>query len=307
MLQTVQFNYPFPARLSKHADYLETLIGQWLLRYDCLSSDFKEKLRLGRFGTLAAHFFPLASRQQLIFMTRWNLAFFAFDDLYGPLPLPALIQRCNRAIAILKGAPANLGDDEIFRQIAILRQELTPYVVGHPHWMDQFTGSMALFFEGMQTDTAYSYKETVSYPTLAQYIQLREKIVATYPLLDFAELEVGAILPPEVIKDPTLRRLRQLACRLVSWSNDIYSLRKEMEDHEAMNLVLVIRNEYGCSMQQAISRAYLIHDHDLEEYVLLSSELTGYGRHTKDVNRYVRAISLLVSGHIAWYNHTYRY
>lgn len=300
-----QFAYPFRKMVSPFADELDQQVNKWLSQYDCLNSHQKAKLRRGRFGNLAAHFFPLATFQQLIFMARWNLAFFAFDDTYGPLPLDELKVVCKRATAILQGDPVREDDNEIFRQIGILRQELLAYAT--PSWMEQFIHSMQLFFEGMQIDTKYSYQEKVNYPTIAEYIEIREKIVATYPLLDMVEMEINCILPRQIIADPFIHRIRQLACRLVSWSNDVYSLDKELKDHEAMNLVLVIQHEEKCSLEEAIERAVLIHDEDLCEFVDLLAALPHYGKYNREVREYVRAVGLLLQGHILWYNHTKRY
>ncbi|QJB31465.1 hypothetical protein HF329_09185 [Chitinophaga oryzae] len=308
MSTLTKFYYPLPVRVSEHANFLDNLVNEWLSAYDCLDANQKKKMLNGKFGNLAAHFFPLASLPQLIWMTRWNLTFFVFDDFYGPLPLGELSAKIQRAMEILQGAPLTKDDNEIFRQMFIMRKEILPHVEGNLFWMDQFNASMGLFFEGMKADTAFSYREEVRYPRLKEYLVLREKIVATYPLLDFAEIEVHAILPPPVINDPVLRRLRQLACRLVSWSNDVYSLKKELEDHEAMNLVLVIKEEFNCSTEEAIDRAVDIHERDLSAFLELSNNLPGnYGPYGAAVRRYVDAIGLLLSGHIEWYDHTLRY
>jgi len=300
-----QFKYPFPKIVSPYADVLDKHVDEWLGQYSCLPDTLKHKLSNGRFGNLAAHFFPLATYEMLIPMARWNLCFFSFDDFYGPCNLVELTGLCDHAITVLEGGNLNSNDNEIFKQMAVIREELLSF--SNDDWMLRFVRSMKLFFEGMKVDTQYSYKEIVTYPTIDDYIELREKIVATYPLLDMVEIENDYIFPDHIVNNPIIARIRQLACRLVSWSNDVLSLDKELIDHEAMNLVLVIIDEKGYSLDAAVKEAIALHDHDLNELVRISTMLPDFGDLNNKVATYVNNIGLLLQGHISWYKYTRRY
>jgi hypothetical protein len=170
-----------------------------------------------------------------------------------------------------------------------------------PEWMERFTDDHQFWFDGMFEETLYSYKETTIYPTLEQYVSIREKVSGGRTLCDFLEICSDFIMPEEVVSHPTIQRIRQLITYMLSWFNDIHSVPWELERNEATNLVLVIKNERDCSFEEAYEEAIKIHNNDLAEFIRIRQHLPDFGIYNEAVERYVHNGELFLKGQELWY------
>ncbi|MBS0031771.1 terpene synthase family protein [Chitinophaga sp. 22321] len=95
--------------------------------------------------------------------------------------------------------------------------------------------------------------------------------------------------------------MRQLVVRMMAWYNDIYSVKKDLLKNEAMNLVLVIRQEQHCTLEEAYAEAIRIHDADLNEFIKIKHSRPGFGAYNKDVDRFITNAELFLKGQVLWY------
>ncbi|KAK7690901.1 hypothetical protein QCA50_006003 [Cerrena zonata] len=87
------------------------------------------------------------------------------------------------------------------------------------------------------------------------YTTLRRKTSGLYPSFVLTEFAAGLDLPDEVTDNPAIRSMEDAANDWVSWTNDIFSYRKEEVVGGTHNLVAVIMNELDLDLQSAMDRA----------------------------------------------------
>ncbi|WP_227024642.1 terpene synthase family protein [Chitinophaga ginsengisegetis] len=163
------------------------------------------------------------------------------------------------------------------------------------------------FFHTMITATAYSYKTPVHYPLLSDYLVIREDLIGVYPTADLAEITGTTLLTNEVLENPVIKQLRKLTSLIVALSNDIFSVRKDEEEKEAMNAVLIIQHEQQCTLDSAYAETVRLHNEFTAEFVHTCNHLPHFGQQDKTVRRYIENLSHIIQGHLSWYQYSARY
>lgn len=299
-------SYPFPDRVNVHLNAIEHQVSKWIDEYENVPKALREKFKKGLFGDVTARFYPDVSWKLLCPFARYIVLAFVMDDYYGQLSYKEVQIAGDRAMAVLSGDKVLDQEEPIFWQIQLFVNELLPYTT--PEWTNRFLENNYRYFQSLVKDSAdYSYKATVKYPTLKEYLLLREQIVLVHPLLDLLEIAAGFVLSDEVYRDVSLQQLRQLVTRMAAWSNDFFSYEKERHDHEAMNLISVIQYEQQCSVEEAKIQALEIHDIDLAQFISLSDRLPDFGAMNEGIQLYVTYLKVFLQGHLSWYKTTKRY
>ncbi|GAA0536760.1 terpene synthase family protein [Chitinophaga japonensis] len=291
--------YPRENRINPHVKILDTSTNAWIKGYHCLSEQVKQKVKNANYGILTAQIFPDTACNILLPIARWMLWAFVYDDLYGPFPKDELDLVCKKCLSILQGSRPLKGDNVFFRELADIRDELTP--ISTPEWMERFTASHRHYFEGLMLDE-FSYKQDISYPSSEQYLFIRERLIGGNMVCDLLEL-VDGILPLELLLHPYIQRLRQLAGRLMIYDNDLFSYKKELQEKEAMNLVLILASERKISMDQAIQEVFEIRRSDFDELLSYEEAIPEFGSYNNLVRNYLRNVLILLQGQLEWYLH----
>jgi len=295
-------SYPFPRAISPFADALESQAKQWIYTdYAHLPDRVKKKYELTHVGQVGATLYPNGDLAGLLSICRFSLWAFVNDDAYERCTAEQLQQIRTRVLAALNGQ----GDiaDVMDRQLAILREDLLRQAT--PGWFQRFVTSIDSYFKGMLAEIPY--RKDMRYPSLAEYMAIRELAACVYPLVDLIELETGRVLPDEIALHPVIRELARLTCRIMAFCNDLYSYQTE-DGKDVLNLVLVLRKEYNCSTEEAYSRALEIHNRDVQLFVALRACLSEFGQYANAVSAFVDALGMMIQGHLYWLdNHTQRY
>ncbi|MBV8251502.1 MAG: hypothetical protein JO154_02760 [Chitinophaga sp.] len=286
---------PFEDAISPFAEKLENEIKSWINQdYGYLPEKIRRKYEHTGVGYVGARLFPKTSYSGLISICRFSLWAFINDDAY---------ERCNteqleilrlQVIAALRGQAVE-SDTITNLQLPVLRKELLK--LGGASWMNRFINSLDSYFKGMQLEIPY--RSQLKFPKLEKYKLIREIAACVYPLVDLIELETGTVLPDEVALHPIIRRFAQLTCRIMAWANDFYSAPLE-DGHDVLNLVLIIRNEENCTMEEAYTKAIAIHNTDIQEFIVLRTVLPDFGEWNSTVNKFLENITLMITGHLQW-------
>lgn len=286
---------PFEDAISPFADTLETEIRSWINgEYGYLPEKIRRKYEMTGVGYVGARLFPKTSYNGLRSICRFSLWAFINDDAYERCSSQQLQEIRNQVISALEGKRST-SDSVTDRQLGVLREELLR--LANPSWMRRFINSIDSYFKGMQLEIPY--RTELRFPRLEKYKLLREIAACVYPLVDLIELETGTVLPDEVALHPIIRRLAQLTCRIMAWANDFYSAPLE-DGHDVLNLVLIIRHESNCTMEEAYRKAIDIHNMDIQEFIVLRTALPDFGEWNQTVNRFIENITLMITGHLQW-------
>ncbi|MDN3695411.1 hypothetical protein QWZ06_25885 [Chryseobacterium tructae] len=305
-IQKILFEYPFLFKSSTYEDLSEQLMIDLIDKYSILSASQKKIYKKARLGSLTAQVYPNAGIDKLIVLGRWMFFGFCFDDFYGSRPINELKIACQRAIDILKGELPEEGEPEFFHQLTIIKKEFSPFVTDY--WFERLIRHHQDWFEGMEIETEYNNEKTQSFPSVEDYMLIREKLVGGELVCDQLEVVSDFIMTEEIFTHPDIKRYRQLFFRLMAWFNDLYSFEKEALNGEKMNLVLVIENERNCSRSEAYIEAVHFHNDDLEEFIRIGKNIPDFGIQNEGLKRYVHNAELFLKGQEAWYkNGTKRY
>ncbi len=292
-----QVQYPAHPYTSTHCDEMESITRAWIDQYDCLTPEIRYKAKISSYGVLTADVLPRADMQTLKPITRWMLWAFIFDDFYGPYPKDELKRICRNALATISNEPippANAIFDQLRITCAELREQTTP------QWMNRFLKSHKFYFQGLLMDT-FSYKEHRTYPTEEQYFKIRDRLIGGFMVMDLLELISDKIMPDEIIYHPDIHRMRLLASRLMIYDNDIFSYQKELLEGESMNLVLVIANERGISIEKALKETIRIRKKDYLELLAFNRKIGQFGKWSRQVLQYWENTMILLEGQLKWY------
>lgn len=137
-------------------------------------------------------------------------------------------------------------------------------------------------------------------PELETYIQNRDNAGGVMPALDIWEIPLHINLPSSLSANPTIQTLRQTVCRFVCWVNDIYSLRKELAEDGRMNTILVIKQAYQCTLQQAIEQIRLMIAEQIRLFQEAELALTHSSEMHQTLQRYLIELRGALRGYVDW-------
>jgi hypothetical protein len=296
---------PFPQRVSPYAEQLREKSDQWIAEdYSRLPSSFCEMLKKINPAYWACCCWPDAPLSLLDPMTRAILWGVAYDDYYTSLSAEKLANVIDRTMEIARGASPTPDENPIHHQFSIFMRQFEQQATAD--WMKRYVYDMSQYFEGLKIDSAISYRKEVKYPSIKDYFPIRRMAMAAATVCTKVELATG-ILPDFIIVHPFIQKAKIWASDLMAWSNDMMSVEKEKGDDEALNLVLVIKNERKCSIEAAFSEAIQMYNTRLEEYVLLCNDAPDFGVYMPGVRAFLDGLDLWISGQINWFNYTKRY
>jgi hypothetical protein len=304
-MQTVSLpviRYPYPDLINQHLTLAEFKITEWIKDYRSIPEMARIKYAGSLYGELAARLYPNADKQTLLAASRHILLFFILDDLCGQLNTHELQLISQQAINILNGEDEPLQNNDFFHQFALLRDELLAQASAQ--WMQRYIYDIRDYFKTLPEAGFYSANDV--YPTLRQYLQIREKTSGMYKWLDLAELAAAFVMPQSVFLHPYTVRLRYLTARILGSCRDYYSFFRETVQGP-MNMVSVIRYEQACATEEALEKMVRLHNEDLADFDRLIHKVPDFGVFSKGFDRYIYNLELMIQGHTLWYGATNRY
>jgi len=298
-LLRTKFRYPFPTLKNPHADQLqyitetEWIDGEYMWLYQN-NPDLRKKYKKTKTAHIAAQWFPTASAERFRPICRLMLWTLYNDDLYEESKPEDIDDVHAQSIAILNGEMSvTQCTIPLASMLALLRQELLQFIPQES--MNRFSQMISRYFTGLKKEL--EYKKNKFFPTVEECIALREDSICLYPFLQLTEVETGVILPSEIHEHPVVRRLQALACHLVTFFNEVQSVKKdEATGSIYYNIVKVIQNEHHLSLEEACLEDLRLHNKDLEEFVTLQASLPDFGPWHEDVVNWVHYMSMVLSG-----------
>lgn len=301
---------PFPAAINKHAEALHQHSIEWVRKFNLISDEAAyQRFCQSKFALMHAHTYPDAEFTELKLLNDWQVWLFLLDDQLDEADIgkkPELLAAFNtRLLDVLKGAdtaykigPLGVGLQDIRRRII-------------QHKPDAFL--MNRFICIIEESLAAAVWEATNRakgitPDVATYIKMRAATSGFATILALMSITRLIELPPELLNHPDVQHLSLIANNVISWANDIISFDKEMRCGDVHNLVLTLRHEHQCTLQEAIQRAAELHDNEVRAFIQMETQLPSFG---KDVDpklkRYVWSLSSWMRGNLDWQGTSGRY
>ncbi|MGH2479957.1 MAG: terpene synthase family protein, partial [Ktedonobacteraceae bacterium] len=145
-------------------------------------------------------------------------------------------------------------------------------------------------------------------PDIEVYIEKRQNTGAMLLALDFIDLTEHISITPEMYSSSQVQLLLRVTNNAVCWSNDILSLEKEIARGDLNNLVLAVRQQHNCPLQEAIERVNAMITSEIKLFETLAAQLpTLSPAYTQELQKYVAAMQAWIRGNLDWSIETQRY
>ncbi|WP_083982212.1 cytochrome P450 [Actinomadura hibisca] len=150
-------------------------------------------------------------------------------------------------------------------------------------------------------------------PTLAAYPELRADLFGIDVLFDLIQAVHGVESPSSERFVQAVRRLRSCAADVVIWTNDLYSLEKDLLLGESANLVKIVHREHGGGWQQAVDTVHAMICGRAEDFLAARRELDVLHRHRRGTSELAPAIAMAdrlqatMAAAVSWYRSAGRY
>ncbi|MFC8847864.1 MULTISPECIES: terpene synthase family protein [unclassified Micromonospora] len=245
---------PLTPRMSGHADDVQEWLENRLARAD-LPLDRAGLDQLGRagFARYAARLYPDAGTPELCAVSLLFTWFFLVDDLcdgrLGEAPDQIRALRDGILRALRSGASArHPGFVGPLRRLLLdafrsLRRQMPE------GWRTRFTDAVAHHLDGAYREAVN--RSTGHQPDVAEYVDLRRATSAAYVSYTLTEFVTRRPLPDAIYHHPQLRELDTIGNDLLSWFNDVVSLKRDQATSGGHNLVLALAREHGVPVTTA--------------------------------------------------------
>lgn len=302
--------YPFPSGLNPHTEEVHrSSVEKWArwMGYGPSSTAY-QKLKAARFCELIGRGWPNASAESLALLTDFVTFLFLWDDVGDDTGLgkePEKLRAMNeRAVEILVGGAPVEQDGPLLAVLADIYRRLKERMPGS--WMRQFAHDVEDYFAATVWEA--NNRASGAAPSLKSYLQMRQMTGGCYPLFDLSEVADGTLLPIEVRTHPVVAEMMRAATNVLCWSNDILSIRKELDNGDVHNVVSLIHREQQCSLQEAFYRAAALHDAEVCRFLELEQTLPRFSEPlNRQVNAFLDSLRSFMRGNIDWSITTGRY
>ncbi|MFF3559942.1 hypothetical protein ACFYXS_07900 [Streptomyces sp. NPDC002574] len=262
---------PGPSAFNPALWTVEPQVAAWARRTGLLSERTAEQARRERHAAMAAHVWPWAPARRLTELAGLTLWMFAVDDrsdayARDPAAVHAELDAMVRTVTFAAPAVAASASPAV-RALA----DIVPRIGAGmgPAWRDRFGDHLIAWLRTNQDMLRQRADQAVLTPEA--YAAWRRVSGATGWFFDLIEYAEDAELTPAEWSAPACRQLREAAADVIGWTNDLFSLDKELASGETANLVLVLRHHRRLPLREAVAEARRLHG-------LRVAELTAAGR-----------------------------
>ncbi|MBB5119443.1 hypothetical protein AF335_20500 [Streptomyces eurocidicus] len=309
---------PFPVVLGPHHAHAEAAALRWAHAFglDRTPAAAQRLADMGC-GMFSALYCPRADRDGAVLMAQWIIWLFLWDDVFDDGPLgrdpaafEAALAQVDRALAGPPGRAVAEPALPIARALADLWG--TFHARAPETARRRFPASVRVYLRAMADETANRAAERI--PDLDSYLRLRRVNGATRSSIDMMEGLQGAEVP-DSLRYGLYGELRAFASEVWLWSNDTFTVRKDLHYRNPHNLVLVLREARGLSLDDAVEQAGHMVEQRLRDFVRVAERLRElvdlpadpHSRAKDAVLRGVRVLEEAISGYFRWQENTLRY
>ncbi|MFI0909215.1 terpene synthase family protein [Streptomyces abikoensis] len=304
--------------LNPHHEYAEKAAVHWAHEYGLDRTPAAvQRLTDMQCGMFSALWCPRSDREGAVILAKWIIWLFLWDDIFDDGPLgrdPAAfadaLDQVDRAVV---DSPGRLDDTLTFplaRALADLWRDF--HACASDNVRRRFPVSFRMYLRAMAAETRNRAAEAV--PDLDSYLRLRRVCGATRSSIDMIEGLQGVDVP-DMLRHSLYGELRAFASELWLWSNDTFTVRKDLHYRNPHNLVLVLRETRGLSLQDAADQAGHMVEQRLRDFVRVAERLRElvdlpedpHCRAKEPVLRGVQMLEEGISGYFRWQETTLRY
>ncbi|WP_221361798.1 terpene synthase family protein [Streptomyces beigongshangae] len=317
MFQDVELYIPFATRMSPDAEALPEKIAAYLESTGLITSPENMKRYLSwQLEDLAGRFYPEARGDDMMVGALSQTFVFTFDDIFdGPVGTdPAAAYRiCHEMARLVRRSEEGINEKPTYpigelwldyRRRCNEGMSAAWRLRTARHWEQYF---LAYVMEA----TIRKLDAVLDVPT---YTAMRRIAIGTNTVLATAEHCGHFEAPPEVHETLWLREVCEIAADVVTITNDLQSLEKDLRNNEMNNFVLLFVREHDCSERRAIEKLQELTEIRVKRFIQLESKadtlcrslgIDAEGR--EGTHKFLGAARSLMKGNYDWGNSSDRY
>ncbi|WP_437576926.1 terpene synthase family protein [Sorangium sp. So ce887] len=294
------FYYPFSASCHPDVEVVERRTLQWIHELQLAPDDRAiSRIKGASVAALAAWLFPSADPRTLQLASDFTAALFLLDDAFDDGQLSKdtqLAERLNdKYLGELFGHVEADTGDQLMRGLLDVRDRIRR---DYPHFvLNRWLMHCQHYYEAHLWEVKNRMHQRV--PTVDEYLMMRRFSGAVYAYCDLLELLLDRPLPLEIVQHPLLQSVREICNDILCWTNDYFSLEKELRSGDVHNLIIVLRDTTGLTLEESISRLWCMHDDRIEEYQLIKQKLLSSSA-SNEIRQYLAGIDAMISGNQCW-------
>jgi len=295
---------PFEPHVAEESDRLAAVVDRWASDTGLVDAD-ESVCAQAASPQFVRCVHPNATGVEREFIAKWYCWGFLEDDRRdegSPDDPSDAVAAQQEFVDIATGESRADEHPPLARALADLRQEWE--MLGTPQWRARFTRHHIRYFLAHIWETTNRAKSHV--PVRGEYV-METRVAAGLPLVfDMAALTSEIDRKSELYRSRQYQRLLRSAANVVCWTNDLYSLKRELLDGDVNNLVLVVRVERDCSLQTAVDAVTECITEETATFSRIADEVettftqAGLRDHIKQLKR-------VIAGHMAYSQKTGRY
>jgi len=285
---------------------IEAHTNQWILEFQLTPTyEIFSRYKDYRFPLFIARSFPMGDYTDICTWCDFNTLLFMVDDIFDEKDIIKdkesyltferqfmEILELNKKCQISRDGPVLAALSDFWRRM-LIRTSKT--------WQFKFISCIKLMFGGL----AWQFKHMMSgiKPDFNEYMQIRQYLGAAHLSTDSLEVTGKIFLNENIYEHPMVKKLTEISRNIVCFSNDLFSLSKELDqaDKGEYNLVTVLKNKYDISIEEAIHKAALIHDDLVSEFIDLAGRIFIFDDRTNHMlKKYVQALGYQMRGNVDW-------
>ncbi|KAI0380854.1 terpenoid synthase [Hypomontagnella monticulosa] len=263
--QELMDHYPF--EVHPEVDRLDDDVEKSLelIFPDPKDQDRLRKMKLARHAFLGASWWPYPSFEALCIATHLGVWLFSWDDEIDSQEYSSMMQDADKSrefrsetIAYIQ---ASLSPNKIPKPSEI---STNPLITG----FNRIAEAVVDTYDASQTETLLrelkryiqmtEEEQTLKLkdyiPTIEEYLRCRMGTSAVGPSIAIHEYALGMRIPQDVMQSELMQRIWHETNMIISVTNDVFSLKKEIDQGEVDSLVPLLFLEQG-SVQSAVDQA----------------------------------------------------
>lgn len=298
---------PFPGAIHPMYEAIEEHTYQWILEFQ-LTPNYEvfSRYRAYRFPLFIARSFPKGDYTDVCNWCDFHTLLFIVDDVFSEADVIKRresytafesefieILEHNKRCRIRRDGPLLAALSDFWRRMSGCTSK---------SWQSRFISGIKLMFRSL----AWQFRHIISgvRPDPDEYMHMRQYLGATHLSTDCLEVTGKIFLGENIYEHPFVKKLTGISRNILSVSSDLFALSKDLSRTDRTreyNLVIILRDKYGISVEEAIHKTAAIHDELVNEFIDLAQRVFIFDDLTNHMlKKYIEALGYQMKGNVDW-------
>ena len=287
---------PFPSLISPHLEEVQAHAQKWLNTIGLVPRGIAQSTFLTcEVPWITCSIYPSAEPEELFLCCDWYNWGFTYDDLCDNVGLGRRLYELDQTqahlLAIFQNSPPASTREPIVTALSDIWQRARQLTTAT--WQRRFALHHAEYFASLRQEAVNRLHQEI--PSVQAHIDNRRSTSVSTVCLDLIELAQHIEIPVEVYESQIFQAILNSAYDIVGWTNDVYSLSKELARGEVNNLVIAVQHKNGGSLQSAINHVCAMINRETQNFRKLVQSLPPY---PAKVDRIIRTYLIDVGHYI---------